>query len=212
MTEIFGDTIVPYHYVVYGMIENGSKVLDIGCGAGKFGEILRLKKNCYLVGIEIDEKSANIAKDRLNKVIIADVEKFPIEELPKNFFDVILFLTVLEHLKDPLNVLTLSKEYLNDHGMILVVVPNVANWTIRLKLLLGRWDYKPAGLLAWGHLRFFTLYSIKGLIEQAGYKIVSVVSHSGWSWLDRKFLLRNPANLWKSLLSAIFIIKAIKVH
>lgn len=99
------------HMLVYEEIEKGSKVLDVGCATGYFAEKLK-EKRCKVWGVEIGKEAGRVARKYCEKVIIGDVEKM--RELPfeKNFFDYILLLDILEHLKEPLSVLRMVKPYL----------------------------------------------------------------------------------------------------
>ena len=108
----------------------------------------------------------------------------------------------MEHCHNPGEILQNFRKYLSDTGYVLVSVPNVANWEIRIKLLLGRFDYKGGTILDDGHLRFFTLKSIKGLIEQAHFDVVEVKS--------RNAVLRHLGAFWKTLFAWGFVIKAQK--
>ena len=60
---------------------------------------------------------------------------------------------------------------LAENGFIVVSIPNIANWKVRLKLLLGKFDYREEGIMDKTHLRFFTKKTAVRLIEKAGYKI-----------------------------------------
>ena len=73
----------------------------------------------------------------------------------EKYFDIIVFADILEHLKEPLEVLKRYKKYLKDDGYIIISIPNIANWKIRFKSLLGRFEYNEYGILDSGHLRFF---------------------------------------------------------
>ncbi len=93
---------------------------------------------------------------------------------PGRRFDLILFADVLEHVADPLAVLRRLLGYLTDDGHVLVSLPNVAAWTVRLGLLAGRFDYRPSGILDDTHLRFFTRDSARRLLEDAGLDVLRV--------------------------------------
>jgi methionine biosynthesis protein MetW len=190
--------------MIFQLIEPGEKILDVGCGTGRLAEQLRIKKNCYVVGIERDELEAKFAEQRCDKLLLADVEK--IEDIPfqTGYFDVIIFADVLEHLLNPELVLQKFKKYLSSNGYIFLSVPNVANWYIRLQLLAGIWNYKEVGLLDKTHIRFFTLKSVKEMIQRCGYTITYLDCTAG----DWRIISRNVASLWKSLLGYQFLIKA----
>ena len=148
------------------------KILDIGCGSGELGRLLKAKGH-LVYGIEIDKKSYLLSKRKLDKVLLGDISAMTI---PKNFrnFDYIIFADVLEHLVNPLAVLEKVKPLLKKEGFVLISVPNIANWVMRLKLLFGIFNYSNSGLLDKTHLRFFTLKSLKRLINSAGYKIIKL--------------------------------------
>ncbi len=83
------------------------------------------QNNCTVVGIELDNEAALKAKSFCQEVIIGDVESITLNPEYLNYFDVIVFADILEHLKDPLDVLKTFKNYLNDDGYIIISVPNI---------------------------------------------------------------------------------------
>jgi 2-polyprenyl-3-methyl-5-hydroxy-6-metoxy-1,4-benzoquinol methylase len=139
----------PNYYIsvlsmIVELVGKNRRVLDVGCSTGYISE--RLQANgCEVVGIEIVAESAQAARDYCSQVILANVEA--IENIPyhERYFDLILFADVLEHLKDPFGVLVKMKRWLrwlSDEGHVVCSIPNMAHAYIRLKLLLGRWDYE----------------------------------------------------------------------
>lgn len=196
--------------MIFQLVEPGKKILDVGCGTGKLAEQLRLKKKCYVVGIERDELEAKLAQQRCDKLLVSDVEK--LEELPlsRGYFDIIIFADILEHLLNPAAVLQKFMKYLSDSGYIFVSVPNIANWSIRFKLLAGKWNYKDTGLLDMTHIRFFTLKTLREMIQKSGYTITYLGCTSGLGYVDWRMISKNPANLWKGFLGYQFMMKARK--
>ncbi len=174
------DTEIDYNNknIVYGkeieLIGSNKKVLEFGCSTGYVSKILKLR-GCTITGIEIDDNAAGKARDYCEKVIIADIETIELnKQLGGEKFDVALFGDILEHLKDPKRILLQTKDFLSKDGYIVVSIPNIANWSIRLELLIGKFDYQKLGLLDDSHLRFFTKKSIMNLLESCGYFINSV--------------------------------------
>lgn len=158
--------------IIFGKIFNRAKVLDLGCWTGRFGEKLKKEKNCYVVGVDIDKQAVKIARKRLNKVILLDLDN-P-EKLLKQTnekFDVIVMADVLEHLKKPSDVLLVNKKLLKDNGYLIASIPNIAYIGIRLKFLFGKFEYQKTGILDETHLRFFTLKTSEELFKSAGYLI-----------------------------------------
>lgn len=210
MKKTHNDLLVPPLYdtppneEICALVEEGQKVLDVGCATGRIAEKLKREKNCSVVGIEISKAMAQIARKRCDKVIIANIELLKPIGFPAKFFDIILFADILEHCRNPKDILQNLKRYLSNKGYILVSVPNVANWEIRYNLLRGEFNYQGGTILDDGHLRFFTLATIRGLIEESGFRVVEVKT--------RNALLKRLGNLWATLFGWGFVIKAEKAQ
>jgi 2-polyprenyl-3-methyl-5-hydroxy-6-metoxy-1,4-benzoquinol methylase len=131
-------------------------VLDIGCGRGQNGELAKAK-GAHVVGVESWGPSVDAARKRLDEVIAANIEEDEAARLlGDRRFDLILFGDVLEHTRDPRAVLARFLPFLEDGGHVIVSLPNVAAWTVRLGLLRGNFEYAESGILDETHLRFFT--------------------------------------------------------
>lgn len=48
----------------------------------------------------------------------------------------------------------------------------IAHWRCRIKLLLGKWDYEEFGVFDRIHLRFFTIHSLKKMLEDQKFKVL----------------------------------------
>ena len=68
------------------------------------------------------------------------------------------------------------KYWLNPNGKILLNVPNVVFWAIVEGLLAGRWDYLPTRILCNPHARFYTQHSLRQLLKECGFNIISIES------------------------------------
>jgi hypothetical protein len=60
---------------------------------------------------------------------------------------------------------------------VVASVPNVQNLDVLQRLVRGRWDYRGRGILDRGHLRFFTLQTVRDLFAQAGLAVTHVGHH-----------------------------------
>lgn len=170
-----------YEEINQGIIRNVSNnliVLDVGCGFGALGEAVKKKGDNIVYGIDKSEFAINIAKQRIDKAFIADVteiNKLP-EEILSSKFDLIIFSDILEHIYNPILILKEYRNLLKDEGYILISVPNIASWTVRLNLLFGRFNYTDTGILDKTHIRFFTIKSIKEVVRNSEYEVVKVDS------------------------------------
>jgi 2-polyprenyl-3-methyl-5-hydroxy-6-metoxy-1,4-benzoquinol methylase len=166
-----------------------AEVLDVGCWAGYMGRHLRRQRGANVDGIEPDQDMATLAGREYRAVYAQRIEDALSDLLPKRSgtYDVLLLLDVLEHLTDPWAVLAACRGFLRPGGMALVSIPNVAHWSVRKSLLLGRWRYDEHGLLDRTHLRFFTRRSARQLVTQAGWEV-----HHESASLGQPPLLRIP--------------------
>jgi len=147
------------------------RILDVGTAGGYLGASLK-KQGHYLIGVERDEKLAAAARLHYDHFHQVDIEEF---DFPyRNEFDYILFADVLEHLRDPAVIIGRSLGALKRTGKIILSVPNVANFVVRMSLLLGRFDYCDRGILDRTHLRFFTLASLRSMISNLSCQVVDV--------------------------------------
>ena len=150
-------------------------VLDVGCGVGLNGAAIK-RTGARVTGLEIVPKSVERARAVLDEVISADITSDAAvrEAVGARRFDLIVFADVLEHMVDPRAVLARFLPYLEEDGQILVSLPNVAAWTVRLGLLAGNFDYQQSGILDDTHLRFFTRKSAARLCESAGLEVLAI--------------------------------------
>lgn len=187
------------HNQIIELVGRNKKVIDVGCNKGYLSS--KFKENgCYVVGIEADLESANIAKKICDEIVIGDIEQMEKLQYPDNYFDCMVLADVLEHLKNPEKALLVLKRYLNTKGFIVASLPNIARIDIRLNLLFGKFDYTETGILDRTHLRFFTLTNAKKLFTDCGYKILQV----NFTGRFKKF------KLFSKLMSFQFIISAKK--
>ena len=195
------------------LVGKGKRILDVGCSSGELASMLKAN-GCAVIGIEYDQEAAQKAREHCEQVIVVDLDR--IEEFPfkKNEFDHILFMDVLEHLRDPLTLLKKLKPFLKTNGTIIVSVPNVANISIRSSLLFGGWNYTEYGIMDRTHLRFFTRKTAKALVTDAGYLIKTFDVTPGIPLLSRvyrqPFLTINYAlsKTFQTLFATQFIISA----
>lgn len=145
------------------------RILDIGCGAGRLGEVLKVRQRAHVTGVEAIPAAAAQAKMRLDVLYEGDIESLSLTEVEP--FDAIVCADVLEHLKNPLAVLRHLRNTLSPEGHLIVSLPNVRHHSVVRGLLEGHWTYEPAGLLDETHLRFFTRREIEKMLFRAGYQI-----------------------------------------
>jgi SAM-dependent methyltransferase len=144
-----------------------SRILDVGCGDGRLGELLRLSGHTVF---GVDSLKRDGVEERLDGFVEADLDHgLPLEA--GDDYDVIVAADVLEHTASPEEVLANLSTALAPGGVVLVSVPNFAHWYPRIRTALGRFDYDRRGILDAGHLRFFTRASFERLVTRSGMRV-----------------------------------------
>ena len=102
------------HSEIVKLVKENTKVLDLGCSDGIIGKYLKKHKNCVVYGCDINESSLNIVKESrcYEEVFYADLDSDKVlnKTLDFNSFDYIIISDVLEHLKNPENIIRRAKE------------------------------------------------------------------------------------------------------
>lgn len=151
---------------IISLVRN-SDVLEIGSSAGYMTK--EFAKN----GNEVDtvEISGNVVNASARKSFIGSIEDRILQKKITKKYDFIICADVLEHLVNPEKVLLFLKSKLRNGGNILISIPNIACWNMRIDLLRGKFDYQESGLLDKTHLRFYTYHSFIKLLKNCGFKI-----------------------------------------
>lgn len=186
-------------------------VLDVGCGGGALAEAIE-KKGYSVCGIESYGPAAELAGRRMSRVIHEDLTNLGAvsRALASRRFHVLVFSDVLEHLANPAHILKSYLAFLDDAGTVIVSVPNVAAWNIRLRLLFGMFDYTDTGILDRTHLRFFTFKTAQKMLLEAGVKdikkdLTPYLARSFLPAIKRIFLKsgKSPADSRRAIIDSV---------
>lgn len=160
-------------YVAAMPANASASVLELGCGFGGTGALALAegKCNCY-VGIELDQRAAQIASTKLSEVLVGNIETLPLPWSDPRF-DVLVMSEVLEHLVDPWSTVRKLVKLLKPNGLLLASSPNVSHYRIIANLIRGQWDLAECGVMDRTHLRWFTPKTYTEMFEAAGISIES---------------------------------------
>ena len=192
------------HGMALRALSKAKRVLDVGCGTGEFACKVRDTIGCDVVGIEPHSERAATAGAQSLKVITGFLtHDIAMAESP---YDAVTLLDVLEHTSDPVELLSIATIGLQSKGIIVISVPNVAHWTVRFKLLLGRFDYRPTGIMDATHLRWFTSVTISDVVQAAGLRVQQQeVSRGLWlqAYQERLFWRLLPRPLLRKVVDQL---------
>lgn len=161
------------HSYAVTMVGWNKRVLELGAAAGDVTQALR-DRGCDVTAVEFDPDALEDLSQIANQVVIGDLNDAATLECIPGRFDAIVAGDVIEHLLEPQRVVSQLARMLAPGGRLVVSLPHIAHADIRLALLQGRFDYSPLGLLDETHIRFFTLDTIKKLMNNAGLLIVDM--------------------------------------
>ncbi|HEX4337598.1 MAG TPA: class I SAM-dependent methyltransferase [Polyangiaceae bacterium] len=186
------------------------RILDVGCGDGRFLEVLRDfgSKEWELVGVDFDPAAVERCRAR---GFTAHAKRVEDMEGENGTFDAVVMLQLIEHVEDPVVIARRVFSLLRPGGVFVVETPNLAGWDYHL--FRKRW---------WGHYHFprhwnlFSKESLETMLERAGFVIdrtEQLISTSAWtisfgnyfldkgypSWFAKFWNFKNP------LLLAVFV-------
>ena len=157
------------------LLPSKGKLLEIGCAMGTTLNGFR-EKGWQVLGVEPDQKSAEIARQRHGLEVIS----VPFQEagLAKESFDAVLLLHVIEHVCDPFQALRDIADLIRPGGYLVLETPRYD--TLTFYVLRGR----ERSVIA-DHLHYFTRKSLLAMCKKAGYEPVRVEAVGRTVTLDR---------------------------
>jgi 2-polyprenyl-3-methyl-5-hydroxy-6-metoxy-1,4-benzoquinol methylase len=189
--------------------ESAQRLLDVGCHTGGFGEGLKSLREVEIWGVEPNVEAASYASLLLNKVLCEPFDSTT--TVPDNYFDVVVFNDVLEHLVDPWSALMLAKKKLRPGGCIVASIPNFLHKENLLHILLDRnFEYQNAGIRDKTHLRFFTKKSAQQLFIDCGCRVEKSVGVNE-DWWSPSLLSRMAYRLFSTQLQETKFIQYVVV-
>ncbi len=172
----------------------GERVLDLGCGNGRFYQVMK-DKNIDYIGVDISEKLIEIAKKRFPKAKfqVADALNLP---FPDNYFDKVFSIAVLHHIPSKefrLQSLKEARRVLKPGGLLILTVWNLwqkkTAWKLFLKYtflkLIGKskldfgdifypWKSQDGKILIQRYFHLFSKNSLKKLVNKAGFGVKEI--------------------------------------
>lgn len=166
---------------IYRLAPN--KILDIGCGRGRFCLLLAQNTNSLVVALDAVEQMVQEVNEKANSLglknlycVLADAEFLPFR---KNF-DLAICCQIIGHLVDVGKFLKQMTSILSDNGVILISIGNSLSLCEFLDRLI--WRYKKGikcisppdvSLQVRGFWRI-SYWKLKGLLENNGFKIIGL--------------------------------------
>lgn len=154
-----------------------SPVLDVGCATGNDVDYFS-RQFSEVNGCDVCEYAVMKAKELFpgHDFFVHDFSEKP---LNKKYNTIYLF-DVIEHVFDYNSFLRNIRDSLNERGKLIITTLNVCGLRSRIKLLRGNGShliqFNESGLQA--HIRFFTVKTLKEVIEVNGFKVIKTAGYS----------------------------------
>ena len=118
--------------IISDLIENNTRVLDVGCGDGTLMKYLKDEKNIDTRGLEISKNNVQNCTGKGLSVIEGNAEK-DLHQFPNLSFDYVILSQTLQAFYNPEKVIN---DLLRVANKAIVTIPNFGHWKVRIHLLL----------------------------------------------------------------------------
>ncbi len=127
--------------IVADLVEQGSRVLDIGCANGDLLVLMEKKRRVHGCGIELSQTGVNACVARGLNVIQGNAET-DLDDYPDSAFDYVILSQTIQAMHRPAAVL---ENMLRIGRYAIVSLPNFGFWRVRFDLLFH--GHMPVSLL-----------------------------------------------------------------
>ena len=155
------------------------RILDIGCGRGLFLHVMQ-RNGWDVLGVELNDDTASYAREKYGlKVITGSPLGW---DIPDESLDVITVNHVLEHLDNPIEMLSVCRKLLKKGGLLVIAIPNIDS----LQASAGKslWFHLDVP----HHLCHFSESGLKKLLEGNDLRILKVrrfdLEYNIFGWLQ----------------------------
>jgi SAM-dependent methyltransferase len=193
---------------------SGKDVLDIGCNAGIFAGLLA-EQGHRVVGVELDPGLIEICRRRFPdnpqlEFRVISQERLDFED---DSFDCVVILEVLEHVREVWNLLKEIRRVLRPGGVLVISVPNAANFRVTLRSALVNIPRRFTDMDNWpdyvtdqrDHVHMWDIFTLYRMLSLLGFRYSAHDFHESKLWIHKIIRILPPLRR----LSSSFFLKVV---
>jgi SAM-dependent methyltransferase len=182
-------------------ISKNAEIIDIGCYCGLLLDAFKEKGYKNLNGIEMQDQAYKVARAKHNKIFKTTLEDFSKKKQFRGKFDLVIASGLIEHLRNPNNLVKVAANLLKDDGILVIQTPFADSF---LAKILGRF-WPPYS--APEHIHYFSRKSMGLLLGNNNFELLRCFRH--FKKLRLEYVLKMFRTFGTNLLPIIKFIEFI---
>jgi 2-polyprenyl-6-hydroxyphenyl methylase/3-demethylubiquinone-9 3-methyltransferase len=169
------DYLVPSVLEILGsldIVQNQKRIFELGCGNGAVADVLT-RQGYQLTGVDVSVQGVEQAQRRHPHLSLQLGSAY--DRLADTYgrFPVVISLEVVEHLYDPRAFARTLFDLVEPLGTAIVSTPYHGYWKNLAMALTGRLDHHFTALWDHGHIKFWSMATLRQLLLEAGFRSIT---------------------------------------
>ena len=187
--------------LIAGLVERGTRVLDIGCGNGELMELMVAERDVDARGLELSQQGVNACVSRGLAVVQGNADT-DLSYYPDQGFDTVILSQTLQATRRPKEVL---QEMSRIGSKLIVSVPNFGHWRIRLALALrGRMPETQALSATWyetANIHLCSMLDLTDLCDELSLRVETCLTVTN----GKVHHSRGRPSAWQNLMAELVV-------
>lgn len=149
--------------------QNEKSMFEVGCATGFFMDLAR-QRGWQTEGIDISEFAVSKARE---KGLVATAGVLESYQTNKKF-SVVAMQDLIEHVKDPVDIVNRAKNLLSENGLLFITTPDAGSLWAKV------WNKNWHAFVPPQHLFYFSTKNLSSILEKNGFKVIYASHHGKW--------------------------------